>query len=295
MCHTHTFTFLLSQPKKILRKTRTELENDLTMSLVSLLDAAKMIDHSLLKPELTTAEVEAGCELAKKYNCASVCVRPCDISVAASILRDTSVKVGTVIGFPHGSVTTAVKVFEAEEAVKLGAVELDLVINISWIRSGRFAEAQAEVAAVVDVAKRAVGSSSAVLVKVILENAYLNHEQKVAAYRLVEAAGGAFVKTSTGYAPTGSTPADLQLMRATVSSAVQVKGAGGIRTLDALLEARACGASRIGATATAQILEDFQKRDPEGKGLPLPAVAPAPSPSSQVAAAASSAGSSTNY
>lgn len=233
--------------------------------VIYLRDVAKMIDHSILKPDVSTAEARASIEVAKAEGVATVCVRPCDVALAANILKDTDVMVCTVIGFPHGTTTTESKVAEATEALKNGAVELDMVLNISWLKSGRYEDVQRDIEAVVAVAK-----AGGAIVKVILENAYLTNEEKVKACQLVEAAGGAFVKTSTGYAPTGSTADDLVLMRKAVSPMVRVKAAGGLRTLDAVMEARACGASRCGATATTAILDEFRKRDPEGKGLPEP-------------------------
>ena len=215
---------------------------------------AKTIDHSLLRPELTVDEVLAGCELADRYDVASVCVKPADVARAAEALADSDVEVGTVVGFPHGSHRTDTKVFEAERALEDGATELDMVINIGWLRSGLDQEVEDDIRAVVKVAE---GSA---LVKVILENAYLDHDEKVRAYRLVESAGGDFVKTSTGFAPGGATLDDLQLMRETVSDTVQVKAAGGVRSLDALLEVMAVGVTRIGATRTAEILDDYRAR-----------------------------------
>jgi deoxyribose-phosphate aldolase len=214
---------------------------------------AGTIDHSLLRPDLTEDEVRAGCETAAAYQVASVCVRPADVPLAVAMLRGTSVAVGTVVGFPHGSTTTAAKVFETRDARANGAVEIDMVLNIGWLRSGNLPAVEADIAAVVDAAEGAI-------VKVILENAYLTDEQKVAACRLVEAAGGHYVKTSTGFAPSGATLADLRLMRASVSERVKVKAAGGIRTLDALADVIDAGADRCGATATAAILDDFRAR-----------------------------------
>lgn len=216
-------------------------------------DLAQAIDHSLLRPELTLDEVEAGCALAARYEVASVCVRPADVAMASALLRGSRVEVGTVVGFPHGSHATATKVFEAERAIADGATELDMVINIGWLRSGRDADAEADIRAVVEVAGDRV-------VKVILENAYLDDTEKVRGCQLVEAAGAAFVKTSTGFAPGGATLEDLRLMRATVSPAVEVKAAGGVRTLDALLEVLGLGVTRVGATRTAEILDDFRAR-----------------------------------
>jgi deoxyribose-phosphate aldolase len=202
----------------------------------------------LLQPQLTDQEAHDGCLIAARYNVASVCVKPCHISLAKSILKGSEVAVGTVIGFPHGGHMTSVKVFEARAALEAGAVELDMVINIGKLRSGEIAYVRDEIAQIVEAAGDAI-------VKVILENAYLDQEQKVAAYRTVELAGGHYVKTSTGYAPSGSTVEDLRLMRATVGPAVKVKAAGGVRTLPALLAAIDAGADRVGATATAAILD----------------------------------------
>lgn len=218
---------------------------------------AKTIDHSLLRPELTDADVIAGCELAKRYNVASVCVKPSHVRLAADLLHGSDVAVGTVIGFPHGSHTTAVKAYEARQAIEDGAVELDMVINIGALRSGEADLVRDDIRAVVDVAK---GSARGVLVKVILENAYLSDDQKVLGCRLAEEAGADFVKTSTGFAPGGATLDDLRLMRASVSPHVQVKAAGGVRTLDALLDVIDAGATRSGATATAAILDEFRNR-----------------------------------
>jgi deoxyribose-phosphate aldolase len=215
---------------------------------------AKMIDHSLLRPELTEAEVIAGCELAMKYEVASVCVKPCHVKLAAGILAGTGVAVGTVIGFPHGSHLTATKVFEAQQALADGAVELDMVLNIGALRAGQADFVRDDICAVVEAAR------GRAIVKVILENAYLTDEQKVLGCKLVEAAGAHFVKTSTGFAPSGATLEDLRLMRASVGPQVQVKAAGGVRTLDSLLAVREAGCTRSGATATAAILDEFEKR-----------------------------------
>jgi deoxyribose-phosphate aldolase len=164
------------------------------------------------------------------------------------------VAVGTVIGFPHGSHTTATKVFEAREAMADGATELDMVINIGWLRSGEKALVEADIRAVVEAA------TGHALVKVILENAYLSKEQIVTGCRLTEAAGADYVKTSTGFAATGATIEDLILMRSSVSERVKVKAAGGVRTLDQLLEVMSVGASRSGATRTAEMLDDYRDR-----------------------------------
>jgi deoxyribose-phosphate aldolase len=216
---------------------------------------AKTIDHSLLKPELDDAFVEVGCRLAAEYDVASVCVRPADVKRAAALLEGTAVAVGTVIGFPHGSSTTATKVFEARDALSNGATELDMVIQIGALRSGRDQDVRDDVAAVVQVAHEA-----GAIVKVILENSYLTDDEKVRGSRLTEAAGADFVKTSTGFAPSGATHEDLALMRRTVSDRVQVKAAGGVRTLDDLIAVMNLGVTRIGATQTKPILDDFRAR-----------------------------------
>jgi len=218
-------------------------------------DIAKTIDHSLLRPELDDAFVEDGCRLAARYDVASVCVRPADVLRAKAILDGTDVAVGTTIGFPHGNHLTATKVFEARQALADGATELDMVIQIGALKAGRDADVQADIAAVVEVA-HAAGA----IVKVIFENAYLTDNEKIRACHLTEAAGAEFVKTSTGFAPTGATHDDLRLMRANTSTRVQVKAAGGVRTLDALLDVMALGVTRVGATATAAIIDDFRAR-----------------------------------
>jgi deoxyribose-phosphate aldolase len=218
-------------------------------------DIARTIDHSLLRPELDDAFIEDGCRLAAEYAVASVCVRPADVRRAAAILAGTDVAVGTVIGFPHGSHRTETKVFEARHALADGATELDMVIQIGALKSGRDAEVLADIAAVVEVA-HAAGA----IVKVIFENAYLTDREKVRACHLSEAAGADFVKTSTGFAPSGATHEDLALMRRSVSPHVQIKAAGGVRTLDALLDVMALGVTRVGATATKAIIDDFRAR-----------------------------------
>jgi deoxyribose-phosphate aldolase len=218
-------------------------------------DVAKTIDHSLLRPELDDGFITEGCRLAAKYQVASVCVRPADVPRAVQLLADSGVAVGTVIGFPHGSTTREVKVFEAQQALRSGATELDMVINIGALRSGRDAYVKEEIATIVNIA-HAAGA----IVKVIMENAYLNDDQKVRGCRLAEAAGADFVKTSTGFAPTGATHEDLILMRKTVSPRVGVKAAGGVRSLDGLLAVMELGVTRIGATQTAAILDEFRSR-----------------------------------
>jgi deoxyribose-phosphate aldolase len=219
----------------------------------SLKRVAKTIDHSTLGPAMTLDEVKAGCEVALKYDVASVCCKPADVKFVANILKGSDVLVGTVVGFPHGSSTTPTKVFETKEAVANGAVEIDVVINIGHLKSGKIQEVQSEIAAV-------VAAASGNQVKVILENAYLTDEEKIIACKLVEAAGADYVKTSTGFALTGATLADVKLMRATCSPKVKVKSAGGVKTLDQLLEFLDAGIDRSGSSSTASILDDFIAR-----------------------------------
>jgi deoxyribose-phosphate aldolase len=216
-------------------------------------EAAAMIDHSLLRPELVRADIDAGLETAAAYRVASVCVRPVDVAYATQRLAGTGVAVGTVVAFPHGSSATETKVFETSQAIEAGADEIDMVINFGRLRDGDADFTGAEIAAVVRAAEGRC-------VKVIFENSYLDDEQKVAGYLAAEQAGATFVKTSTGFASGGATAADIALMRKTVSPAVKVKAAGGVRTLDALLELNRLGATRFGATATAVILDDLAAR-----------------------------------
>jgi deoxyribose-phosphate aldolase len=231
--------------------------SNLNSKTITLAQLAKVIDHSLLRPELTTDEVIAGCMLANEYHVATVCVKPCHVKLAAEILKGSDVKVTTVVGFPHGSNVTAIKVAEAQQAINDGAVELDMVLNIGELRSGHEEYVYNDIKAVCDLAH-----SQGVKVKVILENAYLNNDQKVRACQLAERAGADWVKTSTGFAPSGATIEDIKLMRQSVSEKVQVKAAGGVRTLDALLAVIDAGVTRCGATATKAILDEFKQRYP---------------------------------
>ena len=218
-------------------------------------DIAKMLDHSTLQPFLTEDDIRKGCELALKYDCASVCARPCDVPILAEMLAGSDVKVCTVIGFPHGSHETAIKVAEARLALDEGCTELDMVINIGKLLHGDFDYVQDEIRQLADLAHE-----RGAILKVILETCYLSDEQKVKCCQLAEAAGADFVKTSTGYGSKGCTIDDLKLMRASVSAHVRVKGSGGIRDLDTVLSARAVGASRCGVSATARIMEEAEAR-----------------------------------
>lgn len=218
-------------------------------------DIAKMIDHSLLTPTLTAAELEQGCRLALDYDTASVCILPYYLKRCADLLRGSNVKASTTIGFPHGGHTTAVKVAEARQALADGGQELDMVVNISAVLSGDWSYVREDLRAVIDTVHE--GGAK---VKVIFENCYLKDDHKI---RLCEICGelrADWVKTSTGYGSGGATMEDLALMRKHSPSWVQVKAAGGVRDLDALLRVREIGVSRSGATRTASMLDECRKR-----------------------------------
>jgi deoxyribose-phosphate aldolase len=217
-------------------------------------EVAGAIDHSVLRPELDAAAVSESLAVAVRYRPVSVCVRPADVALAAGTLAGLPIAVGTVVSFPHGDSRTETKVAEAERAMADGATELDMVLRIGALRGGEDDVVLRDIAAVVDAA------AGRAIVKVILENAYLDDEQTARGCRLAEQAGAHYVKTSTGFAPGGATLADVRLMRESVSPAVGVKAAGGVRTLDALLDMLDAGATRIGATATAAILDEVTRR-----------------------------------
>ncbi len=227
--------------------------------MITAKEIAKMIDHSLLRPELNEADVRQGCRLAKEYSTASVCVKPCDVEIAKEELEGSEVLVTTVIGFPHGSSKTAIKVQEAIEAINDGAVELDMVLNIGRLLSKQFDYVEKDIKSVVDAAHQ-----RGVIVKVILENCYLSDELKEIACKICEDAGADFVKTSTGFGTGGATLEDLELMRRTCSGKVRVKAAGGVRTLNDALSVRSKGTVRFGATATKIILDEAKRREEEG-------------------------------
>jgi len=229
-------------------------------------ELAGMIDHSLLHPTLTDKELRAGCLLAAKYKVASVCLKPYAVKEAARLLRGTGVAIGAVVGFPHGSNTTEVKCFETEMACRDGATEIDMVINIGKALSGDWTYVGQDVRAVVKTAHR-----HGAIVKVIFENDFLpNDKIKRRLCQVCEQAKADFVKTSTGYgfvkqasgqySYLGATEPDLKLMRATCSAKVQIKAAGGVRDLDALIHVRDLGVTRCGATATAAMLDDYKRR-----------------------------------
>ena len=223
-------------------------------------EIALMLDHSTLQPWLTEEDIRHGCEIALKYGTASVCARPCDVPILAEMLAGSEVKVCTVIGFPHGTNETAIKLAEAQLALAEGCQELDMVLNIGQLKAKNYEYVGTEIRQIADAAHKA-----GAILKVILENCYLTEEEKVTACRLSEEAGADFVKTSTGYGTSGCTIEDLKLMRANVSAKVQVKGSGGIRDLDTVLAAREAGATRCGVSATEKIMAEAEARYKEGK------------------------------
>jgi deoxyribose-phosphate aldolase len=212
---------------------------------------AKMIDHSLLQQQLTDAELADGCKLARELNVASVCIKPYAVARAKEILAGSTVAVGTTIGFPHGGHVTSIKVAEALVALKDGAVELDMVVNIGKVLGKDWRYVSDDIRAVVEAAH-----AQKALVKVIFENSFLQNEHKERLCQICGDVRADFVKTSTGYGATGATDDDLKLMRRCSPPHVQVKAAGGVRTFERLLAVRALGVTRVGATASKPILDE---------------------------------------
>ena len=209
-----------------------------------------MIDHTLLKPDATKDQVAQLCYEAKECDFASVCVNPSHVKLCAELLKDTQVRVCTVVGFPLGATSTETKVFEAQKAIRDGATEVDMVINVGALKSRDYERVQNDVASVA----RACHAGGSIL-KVILEAALLSDEEKVAACQLVKVSGGDFVKTSTGFGPGGATAEDVALMRKVVGPSMGVKASGGIRTFADAQKMIAAGASRIGASASVKIIQ----------------------------------------
>jgi deoxyribose-phosphate aldolase len=236
-----------------------------TMDTPTLKSLAKMIDHSLLHPTMTDEAILTGCELAKRYDVATACIKPYAIPLARRVLEGSDVGICAVIAFPHGNSTTAIKVKEAEQAVLEGAAEIDMVVNIGKVLGGDWHYVTGEIKAINDTVVSRRG-----LLKVIFENDYLEDSHIIKLCEICAAANVAFVKTSTGYgfvkqangmyAYQGATDHHLRLMREHCPATVQVKAAGGVRTLDDLLRVRGIGVTRIGATATKSILEEAKKR-----------------------------------
>jgi len=222
---------------------------------VTYAEIAKMIDHSLLNPTMTWSDFEKGIQLALDYDCASVCIMPYALKFCADRLAGSTVMASTTIGFPHGGHTTEIKVAEAKRALADGGQELDMVCCVSAVLSGDWDYVKADIAAVTQVTHDA-GQK----IKVIFENAYLNDEQKIRLCQICGELNVDWVKTSTGYAPSGATMEDLALMRKHSPAHVQVKAAGGVRDLDTLLKARETGITRCGLSRTADILDELKRR-----------------------------------
>jgi deoxyribose-phosphate aldolase len=247
---------------------------------ISLKDLAKMIDHSLLHPTMTDEILDKGCALAAKYDVASVCIKPYYVKKAVQLLKGTDVMVGTVIGFPHGNSTTSIKVAETKQACNDGAVEIDMVINIGKAIGGDWGYVKDEIKVINDAALEGKA-----ILKVIFENDYLKEETIEKLCEICNEVNVAFVKTSTGYGfvkqPNGmynykgATPDHLKLMRKVTKPGIQVKAAGGVRTLKDLLYVRSLGVTRIGATATAEILDEAKKV--LDSGISLESITPASS------------------
>jgi deoxyribose-phosphate aldolase len=216
---------------------------------------AKMIDHSLLRPELTEEQVVEGCKLAIRYNVANVTVRPSDADLAVNLMKDSGIPVGSVVGFPHGAVTTPVKLYETRDLLRRGVKEIDMVINIGKLLSRQFQYVETELAQMAETCHE-----QGAILKVIFENAYLTDDLKIIACKISKRAGVDFTKTSTGFAATGATIEDLRLMYQHCAPVVQVKAAGGVRTLEKAIEVYEVGCSRFGATATAEILDAWKER-----------------------------------
>jgi len=218
-------------------------------------DLARMIDLPLVRPDMTVEQVAGGLALAKRYGIGCASVRPSDIELAVRTLEGSTVKPGSTVGFPHGTHTTATKLYEARDLLRRGARELDVVAAIPNLLSREFEYVQVELAQLSDICHK-----EGAAIKVILENAYLTDELKIIACRCCERAQVDFVKTSTGFAPSGCTLADVKLMRYYLPQAIGVKAAGGLRTLDQVLEVYEAGASRIGTGSAAAILDEWRRR-----------------------------------
>jgi deoxyribose-phosphate aldolase len=222
-------------------------------------EIARLIDHTLLKPEASREDIQRLCEEAIDYGFASVCVNPWNVSQAAELVRGTEVRVCAVVGFPLGATLPIVKEFEAGEALKAGAQEIDMVINVGALKSGQEALAEADIRGVADASHRA-----GALCKVILETALLTREEKVRGALLAKKAGADFVKTSTGFGPGGATVEDVRLIRETVGSGTGIKAAGGVRTLEEVRKMVEAGATRIGTSSGVKIIEQLRGANPAG-------------------------------
>jgi len=211
---------------------------------------AHLIDHTLLKPDATREQIRKLCEEAVKFGFASVCINPWNVAQAAELVRGSEVKVCTVVGFPLGATLPQVKIYETDAVIKLGAQEIDMVINIGALKSGLDDTVEADIRGVVDASHR-----GGAICKVILETALLTIEEKVRASLAAKNAGADFVKTSTGFSTGGATAEDVSLMRAVVGGEIGIKAAGGVRSFDDFQKMVAAGATRVGASASVKILE----------------------------------------
>ncbi len=217
------------------------------------MDIASLIDHTLLKPEATPEQIAQLCSEAREYRFAAVCVNPVYVKLAYDLLKGSTVKVCSVVGFPLGATLPEVKAFEARQAIRDGASEIDMVIHVGALKAGDDDLVEQDIAAVVETCR-----SGGAICKVILETCFLTEEEKVHGCILAKRAGADFVKTSTGFGPGGATAEDVALMRRTVGPDMGVKAAGGIRTLEALQRMVAAGANRIGASASVKIMQEAQ-------------------------------------
>jgi deoxyribose-phosphate aldolase len=229
--------------------------DDVREPLTTYEQLAKMIDHSLLKPQLAEEQVIEGCKIASEYKVANVTVRPSDTDLAVNLMKGTGIPVGSVVGFPHGSATTAVKLYETRDLLRRGAKEIDMVINIGKMISRQFQHVETELRQMAETCHE-----EGAIVKVIFENAYLTDELKIIACRISKRTGVDFSKTSTGFAPSGATIEDLRLMYKHCAPVVQVKAAGGVRTLERAVEVYEAGCTRFGATATVAIMDAWKQR-----------------------------------
>lgn len=226
-----------------------------TMAALEYRDFAKMIDHSLLQPTLTEKDLEQGCQLALAYDVASVCIMPYYLSRCSDLLANSTVQPSTTIGFPHGGHKTVIKVAEAEQALRDGGAELDMVVNVSQVLSGNWDYVRQDIAEVI-----AVTHAAGKKVKVIFENCYLRDEHKIRLCEICGELNADWVKTSTGYGTGGATMADLALMRQHTPQKTQVKAAGGVRDFQTLLQVRQIGISRCGASRTKEMLDECRKQ-----------------------------------
>lgn len=225
------------------------------MAALEYRDFAKMIDHSLLQPTLTEKDLEQGCQLALAYDVASVCIMPYYLSRCSDLLANSTVQPSTTIGFPHGGHKTVIKVAEAEQALRDGGAELDMVVNVSQVLSGNWDYVRQDIAEVI-----AVTHAAGKKVKVIFENCYLRDEHKIRLCEICGELNADWVKTSTGYGTGGATMADLALMRQHTPQKTQVKAAGGVRDFQTLLQVRQIGISRCGASRTKEMLDECRKQ-----------------------------------